>query len=521
VRSFVRTIDLFLPLDVDEAAVDLRARAAAAIGVAPEEIHAATVVRRSLDARKGRMLGFAIAVEVEVGGPAPRPPPEVAPRRASRARVVVVGSGPAGTFAALRLAEAGAAVTIVELGKAVQPRRHDLARLVRRGELDPTSNYCFGEGGAGTFSDGKLYTRTKDRAAVREVLDLLVAHGADPDIRVDSRPHVGSNKLPQILQGMRAHLVSLGVEYVWSDPLVDVARAGGRVRAARLLSGVELPCDRLVLAVGHSARATYERLLAGGLAAVPKPFAIGARVEHPQALVDEIQYGPAFRHPRLPAAFYHVTATVRAAEEERGVYSFCMCPGGWIVNSSTEPGRLATNGMSLKRRDSPYANAALVVAVTPRDLAPYAGAGVLAGLALQRAVEERAYRDGFVAPAQRLVDFLAGRATASPGRSSYRPGIAGADLAALLPPFVAEALRRALPVFERTMRGFVSAEAQLVGVETRTSAPLRLVRDERTLESPTHAGLYPCGEGAGYAGGIVSAAIDGLRVADAILVTAP
>jgi len=515
----ILSTEIFLDLDEIEEPADIRRRAAAALAVRDDDIAAVTVVRRSLDARKGRRIGYSLGVEVALGAvPAP-PPRRPAPRVAVGERVVIVGSGPAGTFAALRLAEAGARVTIVELGKAVQPRRHDLARLVRRGDLDESSNYCFGEGGAGTFSDGKLYTRTKDRAAVREVLDLLVEHGAEPDIRVDSRPHVGSNKLPRILQGMREHLEAMGVEYRWSDPLVDLEMTD-RVRAARLRSGAELPCDRLILAVGHSARAVYERLVERGVAAVAKPFAVGARVEHPQALVDRAQYGDAYQHPRLPAAFYHVTAQVGG----RGVYSFCMCPGGWIVNSSTESGRLATNGMSLKRRDSPYANAALIVSVEPSDVEPFARfpGDPLAGVAFQRALEERAYAlggGGFRAPAQRIDDFLAGRATTMPLRSSYRPSVVGADLAAALPPFVVAALRSALPVFDRTLRGFVTGEAQLVGVETRTSSPLRLVRDAERLESPSHPRLYPCGEGAGYAGGIVSAAIDGLRVADAILAT--
>ena len=505
-------------LDLDDEGGDVRTRAAASLGVHESDIAAVTVVRRSLDARKGRGIGHVVGLEVALGG-VPQAAARAQPARtATRERVVVVGAGPAGTFAALRLAEAGAAVTVVELGKAVQPRRHDLARLVRGGDLDESSNYCFGEGGAGTFSDGKLYTRTRDRAAVREVLDVLVEHGAEPDIRVDSRPHVGSNKLPQILAGMRAHLEALGVAYRWSDPLVDLEVEGGRVGAARLASGAELPCDRLILAVGHSARGVYAWLVDKDVAVVPKPFAIGVRVEHPQPLIDRIQYGAAYQHPRLPAAFYHVTAQVAG----RGVYSFCMCPGGWVVNSSTEVGRLATNGMSLKRRDSPYANAALIVTVDEADVTPFARhpGDPLAGIAFQRAVEERAFAlggGGFRAPAQRLDDFIAGRPTTQVLRSSYRPGVDGADLAEALPGSVVTALRAALPVFDRTMRGFVTSEAQLVGVETRTSSPLRLLRDERTLESPSHARLYPCGEGAGYAGGIVSAAIDGLRVADAIL----
>jgi hypothetical protein len=497
-------VELFMPLD--EHPVDVRARAAAAAGVRIEDVTAATVIRRSLDARKGRPLGHRLVVDVTVGPPVPARPRPAPPRTLVGKRAVVVGSGPAGTFAALRLAEAGADVTIVEKGKPVQPRRHDLARLVRRGTLDASSNYCFGEGGAGTFSDGKLYTRVKDREAVREVLDLLVDHGADPDIRVDSRPHVGSNKLPLVLMGLRARLEDLGVAYRWSDELVGID--GG----ARLRSGDVLPADAIVLAVGHSARPTYEWLVAAGVATEPKPFAVGARVEHPQALIDEIQYGAAATHPLLPAAFYQLTAEAG----ERGCWSFCMCPGGWIVNSSTEAERLATNGMSLKRRDSPFANAALVVTVAPADV----GAGPLAGVAFQRRIEEAAYRlggGGYRAPAQRLTDFAAGRPTTIVGRSSYRPGIAGADLTGALPPFVASALRHALRAFDRTMKGFFTAEAQLVGVETRTSSPLRIVRDPDTLASPSHPSLYPCGEGAGYAGGIVSAAIDGRRVAGAII----
>ncbi len=524
-RSRNEIIEIFLKLDELEEPGDLIARAAARLAIRPEDVAAVRLIKRSLDARKGRPLGWQLRVEVDIGSAreqeAPRksPPPHAAAGR----RVVIAGSGPAGTFAALWLAEAGAHVTVVERGKAVQPRRHDLAQLVRRGELDEDSNYCFGEGGAGTFSDGKLYTRVKDREGVAEVLRILVDHGAEPDIRVDSRPHVGSNKLPLILQGLRARLEGLGVEYRWSDALEDFSvDAAGRIGAARLRSGAELSCDALVLATGHSARAVYELCDARGVALVAKPFAVGTRLEHPQPLIDRIQYGRDFGHPRLPAAFYHVTANVPAGGRERGVYSFCMCPGGWIVDSSTEPGRLATNGMSLKRRDSPYANAAMVVTVEPEDCAAFARrpGDPLAGIAFQRHWEERAYvagGGGFVAVAQRLDDFLAARATTVAGRSSYRPRVTGGTLDGTLPPFVLEALRRAVPAMDKTMRGFHTAEAQFVGIETRTSAPVRIVRDDATLASPSHPGLYPAAEGAGYAGGIVSAALDGLRVARAIV----
>ncbi len=497
------------------------AHAARVAGYDPSTVRV-TVVRRSLDARKGHPIGFHLELAIW-GADAPGterdeelPPPV---RARAGAHVIVVGTGPCGTYAALRLTDAGARVTLVDVGKPVQPRRHDLAALTR-GRLDPDSNYCFGEGGAGTFSDGKLYTRTKDRRAVRSVLRALVRHGADPEILVESRPHVGSNRLPKILVAQREDLEQRGATYVWSDRVIGLVTVRGRVVGVRCASGRELVGDAVVLAVGHSARPLYADLHAAGVAMEAKAFAVGARVEHPQPLIDRIQYGSAHGHPRLPAAFYHVTATVPTPDAgDRGVYSFCMCPGGWIVDSSTEQGALCVNGMSLKRRDSPFANSALVVTVEPRDYLGRFGDGPLAGIELQRELERRAFALGggdFVAPAQRLPDFVARRATSEPLRSSYRPRVAGANLRGVLPPFVGDALERALSKFQRTMPGFVTAEAQLVGVETRTSAPVRVLRDGQ-LSSPTHPGLYPAGEGAGYAGGIVSAAVDGMRVADAIL----
>jgi uncharacterized protein len=506
-----RRVSLFVTLDEDEA--QAVARAARQVGGDPS---LARVVRRSLDARKGRPIGF--HVEVELGSPPvddqEADPPPV--RARAGLRVVIVGSGPAGTFAAARLAEAGAQVTIVEMGKPVQPRRHDLAALTQRGALDPQSNYCFGEGGAGTFSDGKLYTRVKDRRGVRTVLRTLVSHGADPAILVESRPHIGSNRLPKILVALREHLESLGVEYAWSERVSDllVGADGARVRGVRCASGRELPADAVVLAVGHSARGLYEALAERKVALQPKPFAVGARVEHAQSLVDRAQYGRSFEHPKLPAAFYEIKAQIDA----RGVYSFCMCPGGWVVDSSTEEGRLCTNGMSLSRRDSPFANAALVVSVEPRDYQGVGewrfGDGVLAGILLQRSIEERAFADGFAAASQRASDFVARRPSAVEAKSSYRPGVRAGDVRAALPPYVGDALERALGRFQKMMPGFL--DGNFVGVETRTSSPVRILRDA-AMQSPSHPGLFPSGEGAGYAGGIVSAAIDGLRVADAVL----
>ena len=510
-----RVLEIFLPLDEDEAALpEIAARAA---GVPRPDIVDVRVLRRSLDARKGRPIGWRLQVAVRRAGDLPLPSPAglPPPMRAGRPlRVVIVGAGPAGTFAALRLAQAGLAPIIVERGKPVQPRRHDIKSLVARGALDPDSNYCFGEGGAGTFSDGKLYTRTKDREATSEVLRVLVEHGADPGILVDARPHIGSNRLPLILLALRAHLEKQAIAYIWSDPVADLLTVEGKLAGVRLRSGREVAADAVVLAVGHSARDVYRMCHAHGLALAPKSFAVGARVEHPQPLVDGIQYGRAAGHPRLPAAFYHVTAQ----ENDRGVYSFCMCPGGWVVSSATEPESLCTNGMSLKNRDAPLANSALVVTVEPRDW----GGDVLGGIALQQSLERAAFLaggGGHIAPAQRVTDFLARRPTSEPLPSSYRPGIIGGDVGALLPPAVVASLVKALSRFGRMMPGFAGASAQLVGVETRSSSPVRVVRDDRSLQSPTLAGLFPCGEGAGYAGGIVSAAIDGLRIADAILAT--
>jgi len=512
------TVDLFVPLaELDDP---LGPRLERALGWARGQAGGLRVLRRSLDARKGRALGQRLRVLVARQGEAltpaaaPAPPPQRWPAGRAAPRVVVVGSGPAGSWAALRLAEAGVPVTIVEQGKPVQPRRHDLA-LLTRGQLAPSSNYCFGEGGAGTYSDGKLYTRAKDKGAIADVIADLVRFGAPDEIAVEARPHVGSNRLPRVLQALRAHLVRLGVDYRFEATVAGLRAAGGRVRAVRLAGGDELPADIVVLAVGHSARAVYAWAAADGIALERKAIAIGVRIEHPQRLIDEIQYGAAAGHPKLPPAFYELTS----ADSDRGVYSFCMCPGGWIVPAATEADGVVVNGMSLSRRDSPFANAGLVVTVAGADFGP-AAAGPLAGIELQRRVEQAAFRAGggrFRAPAQRLADFLDGRASSSVGASSYRPGLVPGDLAQVLPDFLTKALRAGLRRMGARLPGFLFPDAVLVAAETRTSAPVRLLRDANTLQSPSLEGLYPCGEGAGYAGGIVSAALDGARVAARVL----
>jgi len=511
------TVDLFVPLaELDDP---LAPRLERALGWARGQAGPFRVLRRSLDARKGRPLGQRLRVIVARREEALAPPSAPAPSRRWPAgrpapKVVVVGSGPAGSWAALRLAEAGVPVTIVEQGKPVQPRRRDLA-LITRGQLVESSNYCFGEGGAGTYSDGKLYTRAKDREGVADVLADLVRFGAPADVEVEARPHVGSNRLPRVLQALRAHLIGLGVEYRFETTVAGLRAERGALRAARLAGGDELAADIVVLAVGHSARSVYAWAAAEGIALERKAIAIGVRIEHPQRLIDEIQYGAAAGHPKLPPAFYELTS----ADADRGVYSFCMCPGGWIVPAATEADGVVVNGMSLSRRDSAFANAGLVVTVDAADFGP-AAAGPLAGVELQRRVEQAAFRAGggqFRAPAQRLADFLDGRASTSVGASSYRPGLVAGDLGQVLPGFVAQALRVGLRRMGARLSGFLFGDAVLVAAETRTSAPVRLLRDPKTLVSPSIAGLYPCGEGAGYAGGIVSAALDGARVADRVL----
>jgi uncharacterized FAD-dependent dehydrogenase len=509
--------DIFVPLDDEDA--PLEGAVERALGWARGTAGTVEVLRRSLDARKGRPLGYRLKVRARRAGEPteevpPAPPAASWPSGRPVPRVVIIGSGPAGTWAALRLAEAGVPATILEQGKPVQPRRHDLAQITR-GTLAPTSNYCFGEGGAGTYSDGKLYTRSKDRDGVAQVIADLARFGAPPEIAVDSRPHVGSNRLPKVLTSLREDLERRGTTYRFEAEVAGLDVDRGRVRAVRLAGGGEVPADVVIMAVGHSARALYGWAAGAALALERKDIAVGVRLEHPQPLIDRIQYGRAAGHPRLPPAFYELTSE----GEGRGVYSFCMCPGGWIVPAATEPGGVVVNGMSLSRRDSPHANSGFVVSVRAADYGPDA-AGPLAGVELQRSIERAAFAEGggaFRAPAQRLGDFLAGRPSTQVGESSYRPGLAPGDIGRVLPPFVTEALRAGLRRLGERLPMFLHAEALLIAAETRTSAPVRFLRDPETLAAKGVEGLYPVGEGAGYAGGIVSAALDGARAAERIL----
>jgi uncharacterized FAD-dependent dehydrogenase len=404
-----RDLDLALRPDVARDESALRVAASRAVGCRPEDVTALRVLRRALDAR--RQVRFQLRVRVwlrdERVDPDARPVvPPFPPARSGRP-VVIVGAGPAGLFAALRLAERGIPALVLERGKNVQARRRDLAMLNRQGVVDPESNYCFGEGGAGTYSDGKLYTRAQKRGPVDVVLDWLVAHGADPDIRVEARPHVGSNRLPKIVTAIRATLAEAGIAVEFGARLAEIVVEGGCAAGVRTADGREIAASAVVLATGHSARDVHAIAARAGLALEAKAFAVGVRVEHPQPLIDRAQYGADAQRFELPAAAYRLAATV----DERGVFSFCMCPGGWIVPAATEPDAVVVNGMSLARRDSPYANSGIVVALEPTDVAALGFPGATGGTALQAMLETRAAAAGGgaqVAPAQRLPDFVAG-----------------------------------------------------------------------------------------------------------------
>lgn len=431
-------------------------------------------------------------------------------------QVIIVGAGPAGLFAALKLLEHGIKPIILERGKDVRARRRDLAMLNKEGAINPESNYCFGEGGAGTYSDGKLYTRSTKRGDVNRILNLLVQFGADENILYQAHPHIGTNKLPQIITAMRQQVLACGGEFLFEKKVTDLFIHNSAITGVATADGSSFHADAVILATGHSARDIFILLDRKKIAIAFKPFALGVRVEHPQPLIDSIQYHAALRGPYLPPASYSLVQQV----QDHGVFSFCMCPGGIIAPASTAPGEIVVNGWSPSKRNNPFANSGIVVNIEEKDVAAYSRHQALAGMHFQQKVEQDAYLAGggsFVAPAQRMVDFIEKKLSPGLPDCSYLPGIRAAQLHHVLPAFVYRALQQAFREFGKKMKGYLTNAAVVVATESRTSSPVRIPRQPLTLEHPQVSGLYPCGEGAGYAGGIVSAAMDGERVAKCII----
>ncbi len=477
------------------------------------------IVKRSIDAR-GKQVVYRLKIEVYLNEPAPIIlPPIQYPSVADKKRVLIVGAGPAGMFAALKLIELGLKPIIIERGKDVKQRRRDLAAINKEGLINPNSNYCFGEGGAGTYSDGKLYTRSNKRGDVSKILKVFVDHGATEDILVDARPHIGTNKLPGIITSIRDTILNAGGEIHFNTCVNDLLIIENKIRGVSTNNG-SFNADAVILATGHSARDIYYLLHKKGIKIEAKPFALGVRVEHPQHIIDSAQYHSQIRDVNLPPAYYSLVQQV----DGRGVFSFCMCPGGIIAPCATNEHEIVVNGWSPSKRNNPFANSGIVVQVNPDDV-PGNPDDPFKLLNFQQQVEKQAWQAGggrLVAPAQRMVDFVKGNLSTNLPQNSYLPGLKSVMLQDVLPPFISNSLKKALPLFGSKMPlkhnqiGYYTNEAILVGVESRTSSPVKIPRDKITFQHPQISGLFPCAEGAGYAGGIVSAAIDGEQCSDAV-----
>ena len=510
-----RTVEIALSPREAADPVLVRDAAEEAAAMARGTALASRVLKRSVDARsKQPLIRMRVLVSDAPIADEPVARPELHEVSAAP-RVIIVGAGPAGLFCALRCIERGLRPVVLERGKDVRARRRDLAAINKLHVVDPDSNYCFGEGGAGTYSDGKLYTRSHKRGDVEGVLRALVAFGASPDILVDAHPHIGTNKLPGIITAMREAIVRAGGEVRFNSKVTGLLRDDSAVRGVRLADGTTLTATATVLATGHSARDIFRMLAAEGIRIERKDFALGVRVEHPQAIIDQAQYHCAVRDPYLPPASYSLVQQV----EGLGVYSFCMCPGGIIAPCATAPDEVVTNGWSPSKRNNPFANSGIVTGITDFGARHGGTPAALHGMEYQRTVEHAAWIAGGRtqrAPAQRMDDFIQGKSSVDLPDCSYPPGIVPWRVDQLMPKDVSHRLREAMKLFGGTMRGYRTNEAVVVAVESRTSSPVRIPRDAATLQHVEISGLYPCGEGAGYAGGIVSAAMDGWKVAEAL-----
>jgi uncharacterized protein len=509
----VKEIEIVCPPGQQDDEAVLKKTAATALNISAQKITAVKILKRSIDAR-GRKVVYRMSVQVFVDETyQPETFSVNYPDVKGAKKVIIVGAGPAGLFAALRCVELCLKPVVLERGKDVKQRRRDLANINKQGLVNPESNYCFGEGGAGTYSDGKLYTRSTKRGDVNAVLKTFVAHGATDDILVDARPHIGTNKLPQIITSIKDSILNAGGEVLFDAKVTTMLVEFGKIKGVQLATGEKILADAVILATGHSARDIFEMLHHQNILIEAKPFALGVRIEHPQEIIDQAQYHCDLRGPDLPPSYYNLVEQV----DNRGVFSFCMCPGGIIAPCATEAEEIVVNGWSPSKRNNPFANSGTVVQINMEDVAGD-DSDPMKMLRFQQQIEKLAFTAGggsLVAPGQRMVDFVENRVSADLPVNSYLPGTKSIALKEILPGWINERLRKALPVFGRKMKGYYTNEAILVGVESRTSSPVKVPRDKETLQHPQVVGLFPCGEGAGYAGGIISAAIDGINCASA------